>query len=147
MAPITTTIDVARPQEEVFSYVTDPSRFAEWQRGVISGHMDDGAPGVGSKCTTTRRIGGAAREVTSEVTEIAPPRTWGVHGIDGPIRAIVHVTVQPLNESAQSRVTIELDFEAHGIGKFLVPLMIRRQAAKEMPGNLQKLKERLERAP
>ena len=144
MAPITTTIDVARPQEEVFSYVTDPSRFAEWQHGVISGHMEGDAPGVGSKCTTTRRIGGAAREVTSEITEIAPPRTWGVHGIDGPIRAIVNVTVEPLKGSAQSRITIELDFEGHGIGKFLVPLMVRRQAAKEMPGNLRKLKERLE---
>jgi uncharacterized protein YndB with AHSA1/START domain len=146
MAPITTTIDVARPQEEVFSYVTDPSRFAEWQHGVVSGRIDGGAIGVGSKCTTTRRIGGAAREVTSEITEIAPPSTWAVHGIDGPIRASVHVTVEPRNESAQSRVTIELDFEGHGIGKFLVPLVVRRQAAKEMPGNLQKLKERLERA-
>ena len=146
MAPITTTIDVARPQEEVFSYATDPSRFAEWQHGVISGHMEGGAPGVGSKCTTTRRIGGAAREVTSEISEIAPPRTWGVHGIDGPIRAIVNITVEPLKGSAQSRVTIELDFEGHGIGKFLVPLMVRRQAAKEMPGNLRKLKERLEGA-
>jgi uncharacterized protein YndB with AHSA1/START domain len=146
MAPITTTIDVARPQQEVFSYVTDPSRFAEWQHGVVSGHMQGGAPGVGSKCTTTRRIGGAAREVTSEISEIAPPRTWGVHGIDGPIRAIVNVTVEPLHESARSRVTIELDFEGHGIGKFLVPLMVRRQAAKEMPGNLRKLKERLEGA-
>lgn len=146
MAPITTTIDVARPQEEVFSYVTDPSRFAEWQHGVIGGHMDEGALGVGSKCTTTRRIGGAAREVTSEITEIAPPTTWGVHGIDGPIRAIVNVTVEPLKGSAESRVTIELDFEGHGIGKFLVPLMVRRQAAKEMPGNLRKLKARLEGA-
>ena len=146
MAPITVTIDVARPQEEVFSYITDPSRFAEWQHGVVSGHMDGGAPGVGSKCTTTRRIGGAARDVTSEITEIAPPRTWAVHGIDGPIRASVNVTVEPRDESAQSQVTIELDFEGHGIGKFLVPLVVRRQAAKEMPGNLQKLKARLERA-
>lgn len=103
-------------------------------------------PAVGSKCTTTRRIGGAERPVTSEITEISPPSNWAVHGIDGPIRAIVNVTVEPLNESASSRVTIELDFEGQGIGKLLVPLVVHRQAQKEMPRNCGKLKERLEGA-
>ncbi len=31
MPPIVLTIEIARPPDEVFSYVTDPSRFAEWQ--------------------------------------------------------------------------------------------------------------------
>jgi hypothetical protein len=35
MAPIASTIDVARPPAHVFSYVTDPSRFHEWQKGVV----------------------------------------------------------------------------------------------------------------
>jgi hypothetical protein len=54
------------------------------------------------------------------------------------------VTVEPLNGSAESRVTIELEFEGHGIGKLLVPLAVRRQARSEMPTNMQRLKERLE---
>jgi uncharacterized protein YndB with AHSA1/START domain len=145
MAPIVTSIEIARPQERVFSYVTDPATFCEWQAGVLSGSMEGGtSPGVGSKCTTTRRIGGAERAVTSEVTKIDPPTSWAVHGVDGPIRATVDVTVEPLSESARSRVTIELDFEGHGIGKLLVPLLVRRQARNEMPANCQRLKERLE---
>jgi hypothetical protein len=44
----------------------------------------------------------------------------------------------------RSRVTIELDFEGHGIGKLLVPLVIRRQASREMEINRRNLKERLE---
>jgi Polyketide cyclase / dehydrase and lipid transport len=90
---------------------------------------------VGSKCTTTRRIGGGERTVTSEITEISPPRTWAVHGIDGPIRSIVNVTVEPLADSTRSRVTIALDFEGQGIGKLLVPLVVRRQARQEMQRN------------
>jgi hypothetical protein len=43
-------------------------------------------------------------------------------------------------------VTIELDFEGHGIGKLLVPLVVRRQARAEMPTNMRSLKERLEAA-
>ena len=126
MAPLVSTIDVARPQDEVFSYVTDPARFAEWQENIVSGHIEgDRPPAVGSKCMTTRRIGFAKRPVTSEITP-SPPRSWSVHSIDGPIGAAVKVTVAPLDESARSRVTIELDFEGHGIGKLLVPLAVRR---------------------
>jgi len=36
-------------------------------------------------------------------------------------------------------------FEGHGIGKLLVPLVVEREARKEMPVNLSALKERLER--
>jgi uncharacterized protein YndB with AHSA1/START domain len=145
MAPLPTTIEVARPPEQVFAYVTDPTRFVEWQHGVVSGHMDgDGPHGVGDKCLTTRRIGGAERSVTSEITHVDPPRAWGVRAIDGPIRAIVDVAVTPLNAGQRSRVTIELDFTGHGIGKLLVPLVVRRSARKEMPANLERLKQRLE---
>jgi uncharacterized protein YndB with AHSA1/START domain len=145
MTPIVSTIDINRPQEEVFAYVTDPSTFAEWQTGVVSGSMEAGAtPAVGSRCVTTRRIGGSARESTSEVTKLEPPTRWTVRGIDGPIRAIVNVTVQPLDASAQSRVTIEVDFEGHGIGVLLVPLVVRRQARGEMPANCRRLKQRIE---
>ena len=82
--------------------------------------------------------------MTSEITKLDPPTSWAVHGIDGPIRATVDVTVEPLNETSRSRVTITLDFEGHGIGKLLVPLIVRRQARGEMPANVERLKQRLE---
>lgn len=148
MSPIIATVEVDRPAAEVFAYATDPTRFPEWQAGVVDGHMDGhvddaGAPQVGAKCVTTRRIGGAERPVTSELTHVDPPRTWGVHGIDGPIRATVDLTVAPLTET-RSRLTIAVDFEGHGIGKVLVPLLVRRQAQKEMPTNVANLKRHLE---
>lgn len=145
MAPIVSTIDISRPQDEVFAYVTDPNTFVEWQAGVVGGRMEGGVSAViGSKCVTTRRIGGAERESTSEVTKLEPPTSWAVHGIDGPIRAIVNVTVEPLDGSSQSRLTIEVDFEGHGIGALLVPLLVRRQARTEMPANCRRLKDRIE---
>jgi uncharacterized protein YndB with AHSA1/START domain len=148
MAPIEVSVDIARPQDEVFAYVTDPARFAEWQAGVVRGYMEDGAgTGVGSKCMTTRRIGGAERESTAQVTRLEPPRAWAVHGIDGPIRANVNVAVEPLDAATRSRVTIALDFEGRGIGKLLIPLIVRRQARKEMPANIQRLKSRIEGTP
>ena len=140
MAPAIASTVVEQPAAEVFAYATDPTRFPEWQQGVTGGHLDQpGPPQVGAKCLTTRRIGGANRAVTAELTHIDAPRTWGVQGIDGPIRATVDVTVEPLTETS-SRLTIAVDFDAHGIGKLLVPLIVRRQAQKEMPANVEALK-------
>jgi uncharacterized protein YndB with AHSA1/START domain len=148
MAPIINTVEVARPPEEVFPYVTDPSRFVEWQEGVVNGHMEGAEPhGVGDRCVMTRRVGRAERRVTSEITHIDPPRGWGVRGIDGPTRATVNVTITPLANGRLSQVTIELDFTGHGIGKLLVPLLVRPSARSEMPANLGRLKQRLEGAP
>jgi uncharacterized protein YndB with AHSA1/START domain len=147
MAPITSSTEVARPAEEVFAYVTDPSTMPEWQQGCVRGHIDGVPTRVGSKCTTVRRMGGREREVVTEITEYEPPRRWVDRGITGPIRAMVEVTVEALADSARSRVTIELDFSGHGIGKLLVPLFVRRQAAREMPENMSRLKRRLEARP
>ena len=139
------TIEVDRPPQQVFAYVTDPSRFAEWQGGVVSGRMDqDGPHGPGARCVTVRRIGFAERPTTAEVTHTDPPRTWGVRGIDGPIRARVSVMVDPLDAGRRSRVAIDVEFDGHGIGKVLVPLIVRPQARREMPRNLRRLKELLE---
>jgi hypothetical protein len=66
-----------------------------------------------------------------------------VRGVDGPIRAIVDVTVEPRSDTS-ALLTIALDFEGHGIGRFLVPLVVRREARREMPVNVMRLKQRLE---
>ena len=147
MPPIVTSAEIDRPAAEVFAYATDPARFSEWQKGVVDGHMDGpangGTPAVGAKCVTTRRIGGTNRPSTAELVHIDPPKTWGVRGIDGPIRAAVDVLVEPVTDS-RSRLTISVDFTGRGIGKILVPLMVRREARKEMPDNMAALKQRME---
>jgi uncharacterized protein YndB with AHSA1/START domain len=144
MPPIVHSIEIARPPEEVFSYVTDPAHFAEWQHGVLSVHLEGDRPSsVGSRFTTTRRIGRAEQTMTQEITELNPPRSWAAHGVAGLIRPSANITVEPLNESTRSCVTIALDFKGHGIGVPLVPV-IRRMAAKGAPKSYQNLKKRLE---
>ncbi len=144
MSPVIAVTDVDRSAADVFAYATDPASFREWQAGVTEGHLDPPGPAEpGMKCVTTRRIGGTSRTVTSEVTHADPPRGWGVRGIDGPIHATVDLTVEPLTGST-SRLTIAVDFEGHGIGKILVPLIVRRQARNEMPANIAALKHRIE---
>jgi uncharacterized protein YndB with AHSA1/START domain len=145
MPAIIESIDVSRHPQDVFTYATDFARFPEWQRGVLSARPEGDAPlAVGSRAVVTRRIGPRERPRTEEIAELNPPRSWTVRGIGGPLTAIAKGTIEPLDGGERSRVTIALQFEGHGIGKLLVPL-VSRQARKQLPRNEQKLKEILER--
>ena len=98
---------------------------------------------VGTRATETRKVPGGPREITYEITEHDPPRKASFRGLNGPIRAVGTVTVEPLDGGARSRVTLELELEGHGLGKLLVPFA-RRDAAKHVPEDQARLKERLE---
>lgn len=138
MAPLVSTIEIACPPDEVFAYATDPLRFAEWQHDVVSVRM------IGaSRFITTRRISGAERSMTQEIIRNDPPSGWAARGIDGPIRPHATITIEPTENGGQSRVTFTLDFEGHGLGVPLVPL-VRRQAQKAAPISYRNLKELLE---
>lgn len=144
MSPIVSTIEIARPPDEVFSYLTNPSRFPEWQRDVVSVRaVGRGTPAVGARFSTTRRFGGARRVTTQEVTALEAPGYWAVRGIDGPIRPSATITVEPAGGGSRSRVTFTLDFEGYGVGVPLLPV-VRRQAAKGAPRSYQAVKALLE---
>jgi uncharacterized protein YndB with AHSA1/START domain len=144
MTAVTATVDLSRPATDVYDYATDPTRFHEWQKGVIDAHLEAAQDAkVGDRCVTMRRIGFANRPITSEVTRVEEPHHWSIRGIDGPIRAEVEVTVEAISDS-RSRLTITLDFQGRGIGRLLVPLVVIREARKEMPANLEQLRHQLE---
>lgn len=142
MAPIRYSTEISKPPEEVSAYMSDVSRHTEWQEGLVSSRAD-GPMKVGARITQTRRLGPRQQTITSEVTEHSPPRSFAFRGIDGPIRPRGKGTIEPIDDGARSRVTFELDFEGHGIGKLLLPL-VRRQARRLVPQNYERLKQRLE---
>jgi Polyketide cyclase / dehydrase and lipid transport len=101
---------------------------------------------VGTQVTQVRRVGRDERTMTTELIDYGPPRSFAFRGIDGPVRAVGKSVIEPLEDGTRSRLTTELDFEGHGVGKLQVPL-VRRRARKEMPRNHQHLKQLLERSP
>jgi uncharacterized protein YndB with AHSA1/START domain len=145
MAPITQSIEIDRRPEDVFAYVTDPSHVSEWQESAVSVRQEGTGPVAdGTRVVVTRRVGRRDMAMTVELADLNPPRSWSVRGVDGPVRGMFKGTIDPLRDGAASRVTMVLDFEGHGLGKLLVPLVVRRQASREMPKNQQKLKQLLE---
>jgi uncharacterized protein YndB with AHSA1/START domain len=146
LAEIIESIEISRRPEQVFWYAADPAHFPEWQDSVVSVRREGDAPlAVGSTAVVTRRVGPRKLPTTEEMIELNPPKTWAVRGVGGGLTAIATGAIEPLDDGQRSRVTIALDFEPHGIGRLLVPLVARRQARKQLPRNEQKLKEVLER--
>jgi uncharacterized membrane protein len=145
MSRIVEQIDIARSPEVVFAYLDDLDRHGEWQEQIVSTRVEtEGPTRVGTRATDKRRIPGGPREFTYEITEHDPPHRSSFRGVNGMIRPVGTLTVEPLDEGARSRVTIEFDLEGHGLGMLLAPLA-RREARKEVPKNQAQLKERLEK--
>ena len=145
MAPIVHSVEISRSPEDVFAYLTDLSRFTEWQEQVVSARpLDDGPMKVGSKASLTRRMGKREQTFTTELTEWNPPGSYAFRGIDGPVRPIGKGTLEPVGDGQRTRFTFSIDFEGHGIGKLLVPLVVKRQAKSEIVKSHAALKEQLE---
>ncbi len=144
MSPISSSIEIARTPDAVFTYVADVRRRAEWQGAVeeIRVQTPD-VVGVGLEVLETRRVPGGPRTFRWRVTEYEPSRSWGFRGVDNPVNAIARMTFAPLDGGARTKASFEIDFEAHGFGK-LIAAFARHGANREVPRDLARLKEQLE---
>lgn len=145
MSTMVNSVEIDRSPAEVFAFVTDPNDFTEWQHNVVSASLDgEGPMHEGSTIAMTHRMGGRQQSMTTEMTEYDEPRGYTFRGVDGPVRALGRGSLEPLGNGERTCFTFELDFEGHGIGRLLVPLVVRRQAKEEMVESHAALKSQLE---
>lgn len=135
-------VEINRTAEEVFAYIEQLDRHGEWQAAIIDARQEPaGHPRVGTRNIETRRVPGGPRQIVSEVVEYDPPRRIAARGLNGPIRALVALSVHPLE--SRCRVTLTIELRGFGIGRALV-LFARRAARKQIPRDLAAHKARLE---
>jgi uncharacterized protein YndB with AHSA1/START domain len=144
MTNIVSTIEIARSPEDVFAYLDQLERHSEWSGSIISSTRDTPAPTqVGSRATDLRKVPGGKQASTYEITEHDPPRKAAFKGINGPVRPIGTVTIEPAGDN-RSKLTVDIDLQGHGfVGLIMAPLA-RSQARKQIPRDQQRIKERLE---
>jgi uncharacterized membrane protein len=142
---ISESIEIDRRPEDVFAYLDDVKRHGEWQDQIVGvQRQDDGPLRVGSRVTETRRVPGGERSMSYEVIEHDPPRQSSFRVLDGPVRAVGTVSIEPVGDGSRSRLTISIDFSGHGLaGKVLLPVA-KSQARKQIPKDQARLKELLE---
>ena len=106
MSSVTGSVRIRRTPEDVFDYIADPTRRPEWQdavqRIVIESQSGDGR---GTRVRETRRVQGRSMTSSWEVTDYEPGHRYGLHGVDGPVRPIVTMTLAPTRMGRKRRST------------------------------------------
>lgn len=139
MPKIETSIEIARPQEEVFAYLTDLENAKRWSIEPVDvtyyGELAEGTTGVDA-----RKLGWK---------EIAMP--WTITVFDPPNRVVMEYTApfpitsalsfQPTGTGA--RVTCSMDLRTRGFWRLLGPLLAR-EGRKSDQAQFQKVKRILE---
>ena len=84
MIRVTDTVEIDRPPDEVFAYVTDPAKLPTWQDAEEVAQLTPGPVGVGTRFREVHRVLGVRREQITEVVAFEPGRRFEVRVVRGP---------------------------------------------------------------
>jgi carbon monoxide dehydrogenase subunit G len=134
------TIEIARPPEDVFAFVTDLDNLPRWQPTVRELSWD-GEVAEGSTFEETREMLGRRATSRLEVTRLDRPREFAIRVVEGPVR----LTVRHLFEASGdgTRLTLEAEGESGRLLRLAAPLA-ERAAARQARHDLDRLRTLLE---
>ncbi len=119
---IVTVID--RPVDEVFAFLVDPSKTADWTPGVTEARQTSEGPiGVGTTVLFIGRFLGRGFESPSEVMDFVPNQRFTAKSTSGPFQLEVDYTLQPVDGG--TRLATVYRGESRGFFKLAEPVIVR----------------------
>ena len=134
------TVEIARPPEDVFAFVTDLDNLARWQPTVRDVRWD-GELAEGSEFEETREMLGRRARSRLEVTVLEPPREFSIRVVEGPVPLTVRHLLEPAG--SDTRLTLEAEGQARGLMRLAAPVA-ERAAAHQASQDLERLKRLIE---
>jgi carbon monoxide dehydrogenase subunit G len=136
------TIEIARPVDDVFAYLTAVGKLPEWQASVVSARAN-GPLGEGSRIVEQRALLGHEAETELEVTCYEPGRRFGLRTLTGP----VDLTIDHDLEAAggETRLHVTATGKPGGLLRFAARA-VEAKARHELHRDFERLKANLERA-
>jgi carbon monoxide dehydrogenase subunit G len=128
-------VEIARPPEEVYDYLTDVSNLPAWQSGVRSARRE------GDRIVESRHLLGRELTTTLEIVEEERPRVFELRALDSPVPFTVRHELAPSGQGTRLAVTGEGD--AGMLPGFAAGIMARR-AEKQFRKDFERLKRLLE---
>lgn len=125
--------------QEVFNYMTDPARSAEWQEGIVSAAWTSpGPPQAGSTIQATASLLGRRVEVETVITAWDPPYRYKLETTRGP--APLEMQHDLAAQADGTLVTVRGQVELGG----LVERLVGRQIEKRVEEDARRIKARLQ---
>ena len=142
---VRTVISIARPVEDVFTYVTTPGHWPGWHPSSlgVTGATDHSLA-VGEEVTEEFLVAGRRGKLTWRVVERDAPRAWAISGKVGAAGSgTVAYTLAP--EGTGTRFTRVFTYQGNGLAFALFDrLFYNRRVTAESAEALRRLKQRLE---
>jgi uncharacterized protein YndB with AHSA1/START domain len=136
-------IEVNRPPEAVFAYLSDLSRLPAWQPAVqLAEQTTPGAIGPGTQFRLVFRGPTGPVEAAGEIVEFDRPRRIGLRSVSGPVDLNGGLDFEPTDGGTRLRIRATID--PKGMLRFMEG-MIKNTIEREIPAALESLRDQLER--
>jgi uncharacterized protein YndB with AHSA1/START domain len=142
MARIEESVEIKRPADKVFAYVTDAKSFPQWDSATLEAEQTSpGQVGVGATLRGAHRVMGRRWVWTAKVTEYEPNKKWGGTISFRSMLIEEHVTFDPVEGG--TKVTFVYEMKVGGFLKLLSPIGVStmRKQTKENLSNLESILE------
>jgi uncharacterized protein YndB with AHSA1/START domain len=139
MPKVETSIEIKRPREEVFAYLTDRKNAKVWSTELVD-VIYDGELAEGTTGTDIRKVGRKEIVMPWTVTAFDPPNRV-VFESTAPFPATADFTFR--STGAGTLLTCSMDLRPRGLWRLLSPL-IAREGRKSDQAQFQKVKQILE---
>src|SRR5215467_13253741 len=124
MITFETSIEIHRPVEAVFAFVSDFRNEPQWRKSVTAKEFrvtPDGPPAVGTQVTAVASILGVRLEMTSQITALEPNWSCSIKGSSGPAQLSATWRFEAVGESTRLSGTFQA--EPGGLFKMAGPLL------------------------
>jgi len=137
------TVQIDRPIDEVFAFVSNPANFPLWAGALVkeSRQTSEGPVGTGTTFTQVNTLMGRRFVSEMRVVTCEPPDRFEYETTSGPIRFAGHYTFAPANGG--TRFTSVDETEPSGLLRHLEPLL-QPFAQRQITINLNRLKAAIE---
>jgi uncharacterized protein YndB with AHSA1/START domain len=140
MLRVELTIEISRPPEDVFGYLTDVDSLPRWQKSLLEAHAE-GPFEEGTRIVEKRSLFGRNAETELEVTAMESPRRLTLKTIRGPVDLEVDHELEPNGAGTTLHVTAA--GRAKGALRFAGPA-VAAGARQELKRDFERLKALLE---
>jgi uncharacterized membrane protein len=131
-------VTIDRPVADVFAYVSDVRTLPEWQESAETAEWIE----EGKRFRERRAFLGRTAQLELEVTARDENRRFDVRSVSGPVRFEIRHSFAAAGEG--TRLSVTADAKIGGALKFAAR-MAQGQAERQFRGDLERLKEILER--
>jgi hypothetical protein len=142
MVRIEQSVEIDRPIEDVFAFMTNFENITSWEAGILeAGQVTPGPLGPGARGRDVRKFMGKPTETVYEVIAYAPPHKFAVRSLSGPTPVEASYAFESVANG--TRVLSVAELGIGGLMRIASPLLgrlINRQHAQD----LRKLKAVLE---